>query len=250
MNEVNASSKGQCATCYEVDVEVLQCARCKITNYCSKECQTKDWKSHKVLCSPYTELKRGQPLLDTLDMGIEIGLDLAKFAARWEKFERQSNESDSDDESALLEYETKLQNEYITSNPWPSERTILDFINNEDGRYTHRSPYIKNYGPKYYNHSLAKELYEAGSLMDGVAERTKFRRVGWKIKAYGESITGTNDQGEILECMRAYLYILNHVICGGEILPVPKPPPGSWVHPIFSMKIIEFAWDDVGQWKV
>ena len=31
-----------------------QCSRCSCLFYCSKECQKKDWKSHKVLCSYLT----------------------------------------------------------------------------------------------------------------------------------------------------------------------------------------------------
>ena len=27
-----------------------QCSRCKKVNYCSKECQTSDWKKHKKQC--------------------------------------------------------------------------------------------------------------------------------------------------------------------------------------------------------
>ena len=243
MSVVNASSKGQCATCYKVDVEVGQCARCKMTNYCSRKCQTRDWQSHKLLCYYNKGSLKGQPLLDTLDMGIDIGLDLAKFSARWEKFYATKGNSDSDEE---CEYERRQQNEYITSNPWPSEQTVLDFIHNRDGRFTHRSPWIKAYGPKYYNHSLAKKLYESGSIMDPVANWTEFRRVGWKIKAYAESIAGNSDRKEILECMRAYLYILNHVICGGEILPLPRMS----MHPVtFMTRLIESAWDGIGLWK-
>lgn len=28
----------------------LRCGRCKKTAYCSKSCQTSDWKSHKIIC--------------------------------------------------------------------------------------------------------------------------------------------------------------------------------------------------------
>lgn len=29
------------------------CTGCKITFYCSKECQVADWKTHKSQCRPY-----------------------------------------------------------------------------------------------------------------------------------------------------------------------------------------------------
>lgn len=43
-----------CFTCHkneqEIGKESSQCAKCKIINYCSKECQRKDWKGHKKEC--------------------------------------------------------------------------------------------------------------------------------------------------------------------------------------------------------
>lgn len=30
-----------------------RCARCRIANYCSRECQTADWRTHKADCQPY-----------------------------------------------------------------------------------------------------------------------------------------------------------------------------------------------------
>ena len=155
-------------------------------------------------------------------------------------------EEDDPTDKAICEYEQQQQKKYISTNPWPAERLVWEFIHNKHGRYTHRSPWIKTYGPRYYNHSLGKELYEAGALTDGAAERTEYRRVGWKIKAYAEFVTGKNaPQEEILECMRAYIHILNHVICGGKLLPLP-----GRMHPVvFMTRIIEFAWDDIGLWK-
>jgi hypothetical protein len=33
----------------------LRCARCKLTYYCSRECQKRDWKIHKLMCTPFKE---------------------------------------------------------------------------------------------------------------------------------------------------------------------------------------------------
>ncbi len=41
---------GICEVCLR-DVKVLKCERCQNAFYCSKECQERDWKNHKVLCA-------------------------------------------------------------------------------------------------------------------------------------------------------------------------------------------------------
>ncbi|KZT69925.1 hypothetical protein DAEQUDRAFT_668663, partial [Daedalea quercina L-15889] len=41
----------ECANCQVVkDKALLVCSRCKLINYCSKECQKKHWPKHKVWC--------------------------------------------------------------------------------------------------------------------------------------------------------------------------------------------------------
>ncbi|KAF9477093.1 hypothetical protein BDN70DRAFT_881584 [Pholiota conissans] len=35
----------------EQGVDVKKCAKCKVSLYCSKECQKKDWKTHKTRCA-------------------------------------------------------------------------------------------------------------------------------------------------------------------------------------------------------
>ena len=44
-------SLGMCKTCLKENVKLLNCGRCKSVFYCSKDCQKKDWKSHKAVCS-------------------------------------------------------------------------------------------------------------------------------------------------------------------------------------------------------
>lgn len=42
---------GMCKTCLKENVKLLTCGRCKSVHYCSKDCQKKDWKSHKAVCA-------------------------------------------------------------------------------------------------------------------------------------------------------------------------------------------------------
>ena len=42
---------GMCKTCLKENVKLQKCGRCKSVFYCSKDCQKKDWKSHKAVCA-------------------------------------------------------------------------------------------------------------------------------------------------------------------------------------------------------
>ncbi len=41
-----------CHSCGQQSVNLKKCARCRSVSYCNRECQTKDWKSHKSVCLP------------------------------------------------------------------------------------------------------------------------------------------------------------------------------------------------------
>lgn len=41
-----------CILCGKVPPKPLRCSRCRLTYYCSKECQKSDWKNHKKNCLP------------------------------------------------------------------------------------------------------------------------------------------------------------------------------------------------------
>lgn len=39
-----------CAYCYKDCKHISKCSKCLKRNFCSKECQIKDWKIHKLFC--------------------------------------------------------------------------------------------------------------------------------------------------------------------------------------------------------
>lgn len=53
MNAHSDALRPSCIVCGFSD-NLLRCARCKVTLYCSKEHQKKDWKKHKVNCNNFT----------------------------------------------------------------------------------------------------------------------------------------------------------------------------------------------------
>jgi hypothetical protein len=56
-----------CFSCSEGSVKLSKCSKCGVAGYCSKECQTKDWKplskgggGHKSSCASYARLELGE----------------------------------------------------------------------------------------------------------------------------------------------------------------------------------------------
>ncbi|KAJ6510558.1 hypothetical protein C8R45DRAFT_1207458 [Mycena sanguinolenta] len=43
-----------CDACGKVDASLKNCGRCKVARYCSSECQTKAWPSHKKACQSFS----------------------------------------------------------------------------------------------------------------------------------------------------------------------------------------------------
>lgn len=40
-----------CANCQSMKADFKHCGKCKIVRYCSRECQAKNWSSHKQVCA-------------------------------------------------------------------------------------------------------------------------------------------------------------------------------------------------------
>ncbi|KAF7308007.1 MYND-type domain-containing protein [Mycena kentingensis (nom. inval.)] len=43
-----------CFTCQKRAVPLHFCAKCRVVVYCSKDCQRRDWKTHKLVCAEYS----------------------------------------------------------------------------------------------------------------------------------------------------------------------------------------------------
>ena len=46
---IKLKHKAKCSNCDKPNSN-LKCSKCKLVFYCSKECQVKDWSTHKLLC--------------------------------------------------------------------------------------------------------------------------------------------------------------------------------------------------------
>ena len=55
-------------------VALSRCGKCQTTLYCSRECQTADWKGHKRVCAPVTSPPLSQPPGGLTDPAIEASL--------------------------------------------------------------------------------------------------------------------------------------------------------------------------------
>ncbi|KAK3331696.1 putative MYND domain protein [Cercophora scortea] len=73
-----------CAACKKSPPEVTlkHCAKCFITDYCSRDCQKADWKAHKKICGkPGQEDTTGGPSFANFSTGTRSGTSSARPAA-------------------------------------------------------------------------------------------------------------------------------------------------------------------------
>ena len=55
-----------------------------------------------------------------------------------------------------LDRQLKNHASFVSSNPWPEEKVVMDFISNPGNKYHHGYEELKIDGPKFYRHDLAK----------------------------------------------------------------------------------------------
>ena len=172
--------------------------------------------------------------------------DMKKFIAKLMK--RMPKESDDAFQEWQLEVQQtqKQTREFVLAHPWPNSTSIVKFIQeNAKMRGVFEELGIK--GPEFYNHDLAKELWESNTILDYVERKKKYRTIGWKIKVHADSLI-TESENKVLKCMQTFYYLHQHVMCGPGIFPdkgKQNKPKELWG----LAGMIERAWDEVGPWR-
>ena len=58
----NSKTRGTyCDVCFASPEQLFKCSKCKYTWYCNRECQTRDWKIHKLECPCIQKVSPKQP---------------------------------------------------------------------------------------------------------------------------------------------------------------------------------------------
>ena len=73
----------------------------------------------------------------------------------------------------------------------------MKYIRNENGRYQHNYTLLSFYGPLFYKHSLAKELWKVVKIKDDYPQKRKeYRRMGNKIYLHGRNVQ------QVVQCLQ------------------------------------------------
>lgn len=104
----------RCQYCFKSDEKLSKCSSCNVVHYCSKECQRRDWKTHKVYCNSCKEgskedKKKHRELYNTIleyyalhkDDSIVFSESISKY---WKVSEDDSEEKYTLTESSHQEY--------------------------------------------------------------------------------------------------------------------------------------------------
>ena len=216
---------------------------------------------HKYFSRQGAELKN---YLETLEkevrekekgekLGKYIHEDISKFGA---KLMKNWENDDFQEQQFEVQQNLKQSCDFVLAHPWPSSTSIVKFIRkNAKMRGVFEEMDIK--GPEFYNHDLAKELWESNTIMDYVERLIKYRTIGWKIKVHADSLI-TESENKVMKCMQTFFYLHQHVMCGQGIFPEKgkqNKPKALWgltgmIEAHSQMRLwMEAAWDEVGPWR-
>merc|ERR1712071_613654 len=56
LSQMKMSITGNCHNCHQT-CKLLRCSNCQIAQYCSRSCQRKHWRTHKLVCLPVDHSK-------------------------------------------------------------------------------------------------------------------------------------------------------------------------------------------------
>ena len=174
--------------------------------------------------------------------------DMSKFVAKLMK--RMPTESDDIFQEWKLDVQQTLKqsSEFVLAHPWPTSTLIVEFVRkNAETRSVFEE--LDIIGLEFYNHNLAKELWESNAILDYVNRMVKYRNVGWKIIVHANSLITERSQidDELMKSLHTFYYLHQHVMCGPGIFPAK----GKLQKPIELWGIagmIESAWDELGPW--
>lgn len=78
------NDKTVCHTCKKYTNE-LKCSKCKVTIYCSKECQRFDWKEHKKICYAIDDPDKIKENLNKILLSPNFKCTLSALVYLWDK---------------------------------------------------------------------------------------------------------------------------------------------------------------------
>ena len=138
--------------------------------------------------------------------------------------------------------------EFVLAHPWPNFQSITKFIR-KNAKIRGEFEKLDIKGAEFYNHDLAKELWDSGTILDYVERMKKYRTIGWKIKVHADSLI-TESENKLTKNLNTFFYLHQHVMCGQGIFPA-KVIKGKQNKPkgLFGVSaLIDEAWDQVGPW--
>lgn len=238
---------GLCAVCQSNTSKV--CHACQVTFYCSKQCQTQDWKKggHKQTCegsnmSPKEVKKCSFPKerqTITKAMSAKLAKKVVKISNESNKFQLTTSEeidvagfeamlrikfdqlaeSNMEEYNAILEERKKLK-DIIRRYPWPSKEQVLNWIKagNID-RIHDQVMFFGSFGTateqiSLYCHEILLELYECLATADELVKVDgKMRRLAWHLKK----------QGEIVKCPDGIFFLPIAMLSSIENIPIIGP---------------------------
>lgn len=143
----------QCAQCLVIQPNLSQCAQCRMAQYCSRECQKKNWKFHKHCCK---RLRKGEDLIskdaDSLPdpLNEQYGFEIPFSGKDFES----GDEDGPDDDRPVWEYNAGTRGKPLWKRyPIYVEESLESMIHIGGVRYMYRPGNIK-----------AEGRYEAGGF--------------------------------------------------------------------------------------